>query len=456
MSSTTKGFTVNVTNKADMPDIQYINELAKEKNFEFGGEFTKAPPVLEDLFHIFEQEREEAEDFDIKNHVFSPTTVAEVLGRPMNESETAYYGYTTKFLNGLNYPACPGFSPMDKALNVIMYMTYLSEQNNKRSSDPTNPVSGGKPGGLGEQALSDMIKEMSKGAPPGLTGPGDGGDGGSSGGQELTTDIVSCVRDHLYGLSPAIANIYSKTKVADVPINRRIIQDIKIKSYLEDKVGLETSLEKKMLLNNASKIKKSVQMTSHAQMMKTNKTLMILPNFDDKLAKKELSVTEKIKPETRKQMLTMLLDDSGSMGSILKQSYVRGVLMNRLESVTEGKSKLNFYLYESKRYGYKEVTDLKSAQDLYKNISLRSPSGGGTHIGFVLQETIDEIYNVPGYHDPEIMIVCDGDDHVDPKALDLKGVKISCVLLGTDNPGLKELSTQSGGFYTVEKMYNRY
>jgi hypothetical protein len=47
-------------------------------------------------------------------------------------------------------------------------------------------------------------------------------------------------------------------------------------------------------------------------------------------------------------------------------------------------------------------------------------------------------------------------DHVDPKSVDLKGVKISCVLLGTNNPGLKELSTQSGGFYTVEKMYDRY
>lgn len=400
--SVTKGHTLNLTNTISLPDLSYVNELAREKNFEFGGGFTKVPPILEDLYYLFYQEREDSLDFDVRKHLFSKSTIEKELEREMTESEVAYYGYTLKFLEGLTYSDCPGFSPMDKSLNVIMYMTYLSEKNNPQKE--TNDPSGGKKQSITPEGLQQMMQEMSGGVVP----PGEQKSGGRSKGHELSVDIISCVRDFLYDLNPTIANIYGQDKGADVPINLNIMRDIKLKAYLEDKVGLETSLEKKLVENNNSKKKKIVQMTSHTQVMKTNKTQMVMPNFDDKLAKKELTIKTKVKPEEKKQMLTMLLDDSGSMGVVLKQAYVRAVLMNRLESVMDGKSTLNFYLYESKRYGYQKVENLKQAQELYKTISLRRPSGGGTNIGYVLQETIDEIHNVNGYHHPEIIIVNDG------------------------------------------------
>lgn len=398
--STTKGFNVNLTDYEELPDMNYINELAREKNFQFSSSFAKAPPILEDLYYLYSKEREEAEEFDYKNHLFSKSTVEEYLEREMTESEKAYYVYTLKFLEGLAYSSCPGFSPMDKALNTIMYLSYLSEKedNSSTNSNENNSKT------IDPAALNDAIQSMSDGIKP----PGEEGKG-SKDGKELSKDIISCVRDFLYDLSPSIAHIYAKERVDSIPINTKMLRDIKIKAYLEEKVNLSTSLDKKLVENNSSRKKQSKLMTSYGQVMKTNKTQMILPNFNDKLVKKELTVREKVKPEEKKQMLTMLLDDSGSMSSLAKQSYVRAVLMNRLESVIDGKSKLNFYLYESKRYGKKEITNLKQAQDLYKDISLRSPNGGGTNIGLVLQETVNEIHNVPGYHHPEIMIVCDGD-----------------------------------------------
>lgn len=447
MSSNTKGFTVNLTNTIELPELKYVNELAREKNFEFGGGFSKVPPILEDLYYLYYQEREEGNDFDVKTHLFSPSIVEETLGRTMSESEKSYYGYTMKFLEDLTYADCPGYSPMDKALNTIMYLTYLSEKNNKETNDP-NPK-GNK--SLTPESLAQAISDLSGGIP-------EGDDEGKSKKQDagLTKDVISCVRDHLYDLSPSIANIYSQDKVADVPINSAILRDIKIKAYLEEKVGLETALDKKLVEDNRSKQRKNKQMTAYSQMTKSSKTAMVIPNFDDKMAKKELIIKEKVKPETKKQMLTMLLDDSGSMGSVLKQSYVRAVLLNRLESVIDGKSKLNFYLYESQRYGYKEVKDLKDAQDLFKSISLRSPRGGGTNIGRILQETIDEIHNVPGYSHPEIVIVNDGDDFVDLNAIDLKGVRVNAIMLGCENPNLKKLCELAGGFAIIEKMYDRY
>lgn len=450
MSSVTKGFTLNLTNTIPLPDLGYINELARMRNFEFGGGFTRVPPILEDLYNLFYQEREEGLDFAFENHVFTTETIKGLLGRELTESEIAYYGYTVKFLQGLDYCNCPGFSPMDKSLNVIMYMTHLSEKNNQSHQDPK----GSGKQNVTPESLNQMIKDMSNGVtPPGAEA--EGADGKTPN-LELNKDVVSCVRDFLYDLSPQIANIYGKEDIASMPINNNIMRDIKVKAYLEDKVGLETSLDRKLVENNSSPKKKIKQMTSHTQVMKTNKTSMILPNFDDKFAKKELVVKEKVKPETKKQMLTMLLDDSGSMNSLQKQSYVRAVLLNRLESVMTGKSKLNFYLYESKRYFYKEITNLKEAQDLFKTISLRRPGGGGTNIGYVLQETIDEIANVPGYHHPEIIIVNDGDDHVDPKSIDTKGVRINVIMLGTTNDNLSKIAKDSGGFCISEKMYDRY
>ncbi len=446
MSSNTKGFTVNLTNTIELPDLKYVNELAREKNFEFGGGFSKVPPILEDLYYLYYQEREEGNDFDVKTHLFSPKVVVEVLNREMTESEKSYYAYTTKFLEGLAFSDCPGYSPMDKALNTIMYITYLNEKANSETNNP-NPK-GNKT--ISPESLANALQEMSEGV-------GEEGEGKSKKQDAgLTKDVISCVRDHLYDLSPSIANIYSQEKVADVPINAAILRDIKIKAYLEEKVGLETALDRKLVENNRSKKRKNKQMNSYSQMTKASKTAMVIPNFDDKMAKKELIIKEKVLPETKKQMLTMLLDDSGSMGSVLKQSYVRAVLLNRLESVIDGKSKLNFYLYESQRYGYKEVKDLKDAQDLFKSISLRSPRGGGTNIGRILQETIDEIHNVPGYSHPEIVIVNDGDDFVDLNAIDLKGVRVNAIMLGCENPNLKKLCELAGGFAIIEKMYDRY
>lgn len=447
--STTEGYTINLTNTTELPDLDYVNELAKEKNFEFGGGFTKAPPILSDLFYLFEQEREDGVDFNKDNYLFSKETISkEVLERPLTSPEEAYYGYTMKFLQGLNYEACPGYSPMDKALNTIMYMVYLSEKKNS-SNDTNHDPQANKNQNITPEEMQDLIQEMSNGVPD------DSQSGGKKENKELSKDIISCVRDHLYDLDPVIANIYAKEKVADVPINPSILRDIKIKSYLEEKLGMEVDLERSLKENNSSNRKRIKNLDNYSQVMKTSKTQMVLPNFEDKLVKKELMIKQKVLPETRKQIITFMLDDSGSMATVLKQSYVRATLLKYLEGVEKGKAKMNFYSYESKRYGYREINSLKDAQDLFRDISLRSPNGGGTNIGYILQETIDDIATDETYHEPEIVIVNDGDDHVDPELIKTKGVKINAIMLGCENKNLRRVCEESGGWATCEQMYDR-
>lgn len=456
------GFVLNLTNKVTMPDVDYINELAREKNFALGTSFKNPPRILEDLYYLFRKEQQDPDTFELNNHLFSQEYLeTDVLFRPLTEGEKAYYNHTLLFLEKVDFSNIIGITPLDKALNVMMYLVHLSTKTNPGGNNPHDETNNPKQDRVDikdEEQLAEAMKEMGQEGPTG----DDGGQGGSGAvrspedqGDEMP-DLAKCVRDHLYDLTPSIANVYGAKKPSDVPINRKILGDIKIKAYLENSVGMSTALDTKKVKNNDSNERKKFQMDNHNQITKIRKSAMMSETFDEKFIKKELDVNEKVKPEEKKQILYMLLDDSGSMRCKVKQTYVRAVLLNRLESVVDGKSELMFYLYESKRYNEMEVKDKKAAQKLYKDISLRRPGGGGTYIGHILQETIDEIHNKKGYHDPEIMIVCDGDDKVNPDDLKYKGVRINVVLLGTTNKDLERIAKETGGFFTCEKLYSRY
>lgn len=463
-------FTVNLTNKVTLPSVDYINDIAVEKNFSLGTSFIDPPKILSDLYYLFQKENEDPIAFDVNKYLFSSEYIEDnILKSKMDNSQRAYYNYTLLFLQQIDYSNVLGITPLDKSLNVLMYLTHLTDSlndpNQQGDYGENNPAGAGNIEIGSEEQLAQAIQEMSEGV-DGLAGddgtvPADprwarGGNGGRHG--QIRKEMTSCVRDHLYDLTPSIAHVYGKSKPADVPINKRILNDIKIKAYLEESVGLETALDSKKVRNNDSQEKETDRMQTTDEVTKVRKSHMMLENFDEKLVKKELNVQTKVKPKEKKQILYMLLDDSGSMGCLEKQTFVRAILLNRLVSVVDGKSELKFSLYESSRYEFSHVTNKKETQNLFKKISLRSPSGGGTHIGRILQETINEIHadTKTGYHDPEIMIVCDGDDFVDPSKLDYKDVRINVVLLGCDNKNLRKVAEQSGGFFTMEKLYERY
>ena len=334
---------------------------------------------------------------------------------------------------------------MDKALNTIMYLIKLTE---KKSTSP-DYSNQNKTSNIEQNTLQKAMDKVQNG----VDGSGDGGDKKSEG-NEMSKDIISCVREHLYDLSPSIANVLGEEYLIDVPINNDLLKLIDIKAYLEEKVDMSTSKDKKLVRNNSSNQKKQYQMDNYSKISKVGAMQQVLPNFDDKFIKKELSLKEKVKPEEKKQMLTVLLDDSSSMNCIKKQAYVRALMMNRLESVVEGKSKLNFYSFESTRYNPHTAETKEEAAKLYEHIVKRRPSGGGTNVGSCLQETINEIHNVPGYHKPEILIINDGDDYVDVDNIDTKGVRINAVLLGRENPNMRKLCEKTNGFIIVEDLYN--
>jgi len=436
-------YTVRLTNEIPFPSISFINELSREKNIRFDSSFSEAPDVLKDLFYLFSKERELEGAFVKSEHLLSRKVIQDkIIHRPMDKEESAYYLYTLNFLSKVKIEEIQGFSPMDKALNVMMYTSKLNPEEEDKY-DPTGTTEAEETV-ITPKSVAKSINHFSK--------PTEKKD--ADGEHQLSNDLTSCVREFLGDLSPEIMSIYGAKTKLQMPIDLKILKDIKIKSYLESKLGMEETSEKKITEDQSSKEKKHMAITSMSDLSKVNKSKFAMPDFKSKLAKKEVFANKKVSPVNKKQMFTMLLDDSGSMSSKIKQSYVRAILLNRLEPVIKGHASLVFHFYESERYDKRVVNTAKECKALFDEICKRIPGGGGTHIGKVLQETVNESYDVPGYHNPEIMIVCDGDDHVDPDKIDFKGVKINVVALGRSNDGLKEVALKSGGFYTEEKMYN--
>ena len=292
-------FTINLTNKTLLPDIDYINELAEEKGFVFGKNFINPPKILEDLFYLFTKENKDPLGFDIKNHLFPVDKIEDdVLFKPMTQSQAAYYNYTLIFLTEIEYDSVLGLTPMDKSLNVLMYLTHLSKKTNPQNNSTTNNPNPGDIEITDEDALAQAIEDASKGVDTMATGE-------SENRQELSKEITKCVRDFLDDLSPEIVHIYGESRPADVKINTAILNDIKVKSYLENTRGMETADRREMKRNNDSSEAEKINMENHAQITKTNKQAMALPTFDDKFIKKELIVKEKVVPEIKKQILSV-------------------------------------------------------------------------------------------------------------------------------------------------------
>jgi len=269
-----------------------------------------------------------------------------------------------------------GFSPMDKALNVIMFTVKLhpeiedkwdGEGNIESEEVVVTPIK-----------LAESIKHFSEPSAK----------SNNNGTGELSDDLTSCVREFLGDLSPEIMAIYGAKNKMAMPVDLKIFKDIKIKAYLESKLGMQETKEKKFRSDNSSKEKQHLPIESVSDISKVNKSKMVIPDFAQKVAKKELVVNKKVRPITKKQMFVYLLDDSGSMACKAKQQYVRAVLLNRLEPVVKGNATLDFFLYEVQRYGKRTIKTLTDCKEIFEEICKRRPGGGGTHIGSVLQETI--------------------------------------------------------------------
>ena len=166
----------------------------------------------------------------------------------------------------------------------------------------------------------------------------------------------------------------------------------------------------------------------------------------------QILVREKVSRQDKKQLIYLLIDCSGSMDCEDRIAQAAGVLLNRLKAVGRGSCELWLSYFDDHLRSTIHIVNKEEAKSLLSDSSdAGNYSGGGTSIGYCVnkaQERIDEILADRSDLDrPEILVVTDGDDEVDPDRFPSHTKVHAFVVGGRTNSGLKGLVKNTGGVY---------
>lgn len=435
-------FAVQMTQRLTMPDEEYIRTLAKKYSLDFG---YSIPLLWKDLYTLFKAVEQYDIDFKLENHLFTMTDILDLSGKPyLSDELKKYYEQTVKFFKKVNFAEVPGATPMMQTFNLLSYVVTVQDKRDNNSKEDT-------------LILQDYIKKvddalLNKSVEKEfyLDNHHDENSSISDYNTTLSKTLESNIRTGLYDLSPVVKNIIQENPDQSIPINTALIRLIKVRAVMDKKLGNALGSVTEKVLNNNTNQRESRRISSVSQATNASLVQKSLPGFKEKVIKKEIDIKTKVAPKKSKQSCIIAVDDSGSMGTLFKQSYVRGILLKLLEDVVNDDMELTFYSYETNLYNKHVIKTEEEAKKLFKHINQRIPNGGGTNIGNCIQTLIDEVIADPELVNPEVFIVCDGEDYVNAKLINFKGVKVNFISLGNERAEHKEVCTLSGGTYIAE------
>lgn len=201
---------------------------------------------------------------------------------------------------------------------------------------------------------------------------------------------------------------------------------------------------------------KMQKMTKHDQVAnQADMSRMALPDYDLQFILKNLRVG--VKEPHGKQCAVYLVDSSGSMRSGEKIEWVRSILLDRYDQVLTGQAELYVVPYEGEPF-WDQAIHIANKADVRKHINwMPAFNLGWTQIQNVVEKTCQSIqkgmvgkFKIKGER-PEIVVVCDGDDHCDKSFK--PAIRTHAFILGQKNAGLKSMCDNSGGSY--EEFYVR-
>lgn len=242
-------------------------------------------------------------------------------------------------------------------------------------------------------------------------------------------------------------------------------QIAKIKSFGE-KMTVTKDIKKKEVSN--SKVKELMRIKSFQQAVNLDLIQMKYPNFHAKLLTNSLLVNQPVEYIERKQKSIILIDNSGSMQEGFKVSWLLSFLIDRLIAVRNGDAELYIsqFIHNPNGLNFFHIKDDHDIANFLKYGEIYL-NGGNTDINGILEYVIKHLETVSplpfrlstnpnktekDYYPVdsegnnkdkiEILIINDGQDHVNPKKYDYK---INSLILGTKNENLKQVSILSGG-----------
>ena len=418
--------------KRSKPDSRYITpdpEEIMEVLLKMGLPPTSDPPVplsiVQDLCNMQSYEYFER---DPKDALVDPI----YWDKSIAPKELAYHKNIQDFLRNIDYNKYPG-TPLERACEIALHLAAQNEANH------------GAGGGQGKQ---EENKDANGEEKMKCFQPGPNRDNSTELAKHLTElaeklKHVTKFEEEVLGLNNL--NTYQKYKKLSRGAEK-MLMEISLKLEGFKKINVSTKKLKKV--DPHSRKKRHIRIEDLNNVVKVPKVKFVDPAFDYKLATKALYHKEGFVIHEEKQILMMLIDDSGSMRTPQKLAWRNAILLNRCEAVAEGKAELILYFYENSRYERQHVKTPEEAKKLVKKVLAHSPGGGSTDIESALEASIKEIHAMHGYK-PDIMIVLDGQDHFTD--MDNKGVTVHAVIIGTEHKELEKFCRKTGGMFLYEK-----
>lgn len=260
----------------------------------------------------------------------------------------------------------PGWSPVEKAIFLVQYIQNMQNKNleNELSSQSTKDQADGKKDGEQEAESGGSKQEKTKGKPNNVE------------------FILNDIKDNLPGQgeweNPYMNELFdNKANLADFKTRIEFLE----KLAMIDTFGNSFEIRKKITQHRVPNSSKFAQkkMSQFEDILTSPLYQMAFPDYNIRLARKTLISNIPVKPETQKQKIIMLIDDSGSMSERFKVDWVNAIVADRLQYAMKEECDIFFSYFltgsEVSRYKWTHIYNHETAMKFWKEYSFR-PCGG--------------------------------------------------------------------------------
>lgn len=383
-------------------------------------------------------------DFDISNTLYP--------GRINKENELRrridYHKNVQKFIKEMKFNKVQGETPLEQALNTV---AALSAQKGGKPSKPSGSQNGAK-AKAGTSAEGDEESET-----PCFQQ-------GSNAGKPVakqTLDTITMIdkikpnsfEDKVFGNGDE--NLLAGVRATKIK-----------KEYLDlmDKISvfnahgkIRAAKRKTQEEDDQSKLKRQLNITRMTEVGRVSPINFIKPDFNIKMATKQLQRDKGIRIDEARQCLVLLIDDSGSMSDRQKISWIKALLLNRCGEVDKGNAELYICCFETRlAENWIVVRTPEEAKDVWDKFDTYFRlDGGGTNMQICIEAAIkiiksgkiptkQGIVDITGIR-PQICIINDGQDHVESGWI--PSIETHGFILEGSHTGMKKFCTRSGGSY---------
>jgi hypothetical protein len=330
----------------------------------------------------------------------------------LSDENIALLGMKKMFYEELWDKYIPGYTPLEKAINVLSEIA-------KKSPTPD------------KVSMQQAVEEIS--------------------GIQYNEDVYN---DPVFN-ELMDANIFSqKHKFA-------ILNKISMVKNLGSEFKVEKEIEEKRVSNSRIVAKKIIR--DYSEIANVELAERLMPNFNIKLLNKDLVVNVPVDRTEHKQKIIILLDYSGSMCDNSKQIWVAAILIDRMKYAIKEEAEIffSYFNYEENHMRFTHIYNRETAMKFWATFS-SSPNGGDTRLGNMVNRINNEINNSKRLMNldvdlsedkPEILAINDGNDSVKTNKFEYKTNAIS--LMSGVNQELRDLCLKNKGKYiTVDRQEN--